>query len=153
MLSKAIQSILQMLGEKAIFFMKRMISFLTLAIINFREFCVIQKLVATSSGACVMVTFFYSLLWEVELTISSIHCCFKKHWMFCSFGLVKWKRRESYEMKQQKVTVKQRQDQLKPNKNLVIHLLDNFHIFTAHAHPNDKAISAIQMASSLLSGQ
>ncbi|XP_029203834.2 uncharacterized protein LOC114967923 isoform X3 [Acropora millepora] len=106
-----------------------------------------------SKGACVMVTFFYSLLWEVELTISSIHCCFKKHWMFCSFGLVKWKRRESYEMKQQKVTVKQRQDQLKPNKNLVIHLLDNFHIFTAHAHPNDKAISAIQMASSLLSGQ
>ncbi|XP_067053095.1 uncharacterized protein [Acropora muricata] len=106
----------------------------------------------SSAGACVLVTFFYSLLWEMELTIYSIHCCFKKHWMFCSFGLVKGKRRESYEMKQQKVTVKQRQDQVKPNKNLVIHLLDNFHIFTAHAH-YDNAISAIQMASSLLSGQ
>ncbi|XP_015749512.1 PREDICTED: uncharacterized protein LOC107329327 [Acropora digitifera] len=31
---------------------------------------------------------------EVELTISSIPCCFKKLWMFCDFGLVKWKRRE-----------------------------------------------------------
>ncbi|XP_015763044.1 PREDICTED: uncharacterized protein LOC107342100 [Acropora digitifera] len=33
--------------------------------------------------------FFCSLLWEVELTISSIHCCLKKRWMFYSFGLVK----------------------------------------------------------------
>ncbi|KAK2566230.1 hypothetical protein P5673_009700 [Acropora cervicornis] len=27
---------------------------------------------------------------EVELTISSIHCCFKKLWMLCYFGLVKF---------------------------------------------------------------
>lgn len=36
------------------------------------------------------------------------------------------------------------------NKNLIIHLLDDFHIVNVCTHPTDKASSAIHMASSLL---